>query len=127
MGLALTDPLGFTVQPIPFLPYSSRLQMIKDLKKIVAEKSVETIVLGLPISLNGTLGPKAVECRKLGNQIQNECGIPVHLQDESYSSREAEEILIREMNLSREKRKKVKDSLSACLILQSYLNSQLSG
>ena len=124
MGLAVTDPLGVTVLPIPFLTYTSTADFLSKLKAVIGEKSVGKIVLGLPRSLDGSLGPKAKECEKLAARLEKELGLPVHLQDESFTSREAEEILIRDLDLSRQKRKKVRDSLSACLILKSYLSSR---
>ncbi len=120
----MTDPLGLTVQPLAFLTYTSHEQLLEQLGKLIQEKSVELVVLGLPKSLDGTLGPKAMECERIAEKIRKNCLIRVHLQDERFTTREAEDFLIHELNLSREKRKKVKDSLAACIILQHYLRSQ---
>ncbi len=124
VGLALTDPLGYTIQPLPYLTYASRKDFLAKIAALVLEKSVEKIVLGLPKSLDGSLGPKALECQALGKKIEEACRVPVDLQDESYTSRDADEILIEELGVSRKKRKEVRDSLSACLILKSYLANQ---
>lgn len=121
-GLALTDPLGLTVQPLPYLKNKGIADLLARLKDIVKEKGVEKIVLGLPLSLDGSLGPKARECQNLARKIEDACGVPVDLEDESFTSREADEILIEELDVSRKKRKEARDSLSACLILKSYLS-----
>lgn len=126
VGIAVTDPLGLTTQPLPFIPFSSSSKLIEDLRNLVISKSVGLIVVGLPVSLNGTLGTKAKECKDLAARIEEGCGVPVRLQDESFTSREAEDFLVNELDLSREKRKRVKDSLSACLILRSYMESHPS-
>ena len=127
MGLAVTDPLGAAILPVPFLTYKSIPDLLFKLKSVAVEKDAGMIVLGLPKSPDGSLGRKAKECENLAKKIKKGLGLPVHLEDESFTSREAEEILIRDMNLSRKKRKKVKDSLSACLILKSYLSSVVPG
>lgn len=121
IGLAVSDPLGLTAQPLPYLSNHGIQPFIQDLKKIIREKSVSRIVLGLPRSLDGTLGPKALEIQQLGEQIQKECSVKVDLYDESFTSKDAEDILIHELDVSRKKRKEIRDSLAACLILQRYM------
>ena len=123
VGLALTDPLGFTIQPLPYLKYSSKNDFLGKLKSLVAGKGIEKNVLGMPVSLDGSLGAKALECRALAKKIKDFCSVPVDLQDESFTSREAEEILVEELGLSRKKRKEARDSMAACLILKSYLST----
>jgi len=121
-GLALTDPLGITVQPLPYLKNKGTADFLARMKDIVKEKGVEKVVLGLPRSLDGSLGVKARECQNLARKIEEACGVPVDLEDESFTSREADEILIQELGVSRKKRKEARDSLAACLILKSYLS-----
>ncbi len=123
VGLALTDPLGYTVQPLPYLTHASKDDFLNKLKTLAQEKGVQRIVLGLPRSLDGSIGPKALECQKLAVNIEKFCSVPVTLQDESFTTREAEDILIRDLGMSRKKRKEAKDSMAAVLILQSYLSS----
>ncbi|MBI3012833.1 MAG: Holliday junction resolvase RuvX [Elusimicrobia bacterium] len=122
VGMALTDPLGITVQPLPFVPYKSDSQFLQDLKHVVLEKSVELIVVGVPKRADGSLGPEAERYLQIAKILEHECSLPVECVDESFTSRESEDFLIRVCGASRKRRKKVKDSLSACLILESYLN-----
>jgi putative Holliday junction resolvase len=56
IGLAVTDPLGYTVQPLPFLPNSGRAKAVAELVRIAGEKSARLVVVGLPKSLDGSLG-----------------------------------------------------------------------
>ena len=123
VGLAISSPLGNEPFPLPFLPFKNAAQLIADLRKIAGEKGVRRIVVGLPVSLNETLGEQARRCKNLSKKIAAELKIPVELFDESFTTKEAEEILIGELNLSRQKRQKLKDSLAACLLLRSYLQS----
>ena len=122
VGLALTDPLGLTIQPLRYLKNRGLTDLLTRLKLIIVEKGVEKAVVGLPISLDGTLGVKARACQNMAKKIEDFCHVPVELEDESFTSREAEEILTVELGLSRKKRKEARDSMAACLILKSYLS-----
>ena len=121
IGLAVSDLLGFTAQPLPYLENKNPKFFLSELKKVVQEKAVEQIVLGVPISLDGTLGKKALEIQALGQPIAQACGVPVAFEDERFTTRDAEDFLIEELNLSRKKRKEIKDSLAACLLLENHL------
>lgn len=121
IGLAVSDPLGYTAQPLPFLRNNSWTQVFVELKKIAAEKSVARILVGLPKSPDGGEGVQAKSCRDFSVKLGEELGLPVELVDETMTSREAREILIGEMDASRATQKSAVDSLSACLLLKSYL------
>lgn len=122
IGLALTDPLGMIAQPLPYLKNKGIPGLLACLKDLIKEKGVEKIVFGLPLNLDGSLGVKAREYQTFAHKIETACGVPVETVDESFTSRESDEILIEELDVSRKKRKKVRDSLAACLILKSYLS-----
>jgi putative Holliday junction resolvase len=124
IGLAVTDPLGYTVQPLPFLPNSGRAKAVAELVRIAGEKSARLVVVGLPKSLDGSLGVKARECSNFASMVREASGLPVELFDERFTSVEAERILVEQLDLSREKRKQVRDSLSACLLLESFIQAR---
>jgi putative Holliday junction resolvase len=96
---------------------------LSDLKELITEKGVTLIILGLPRSLDDTLGPRALEIQELAKQIQKSCSIPVECYDESFTTREAENFLVNELDVSRKKRKQIRDSLAACLLLKAYMES----
>lgn len=123
IGLSVSDPLGLTAQPLPYVANSGSKKFLCDLKAIIAERSVGRVILGWPRSLDDSSGPAARQCENLAAEIKRECGVPVVLYDERFTTRDAEEILIREFDMSRKKRKEVRDSLAACLMLRSYLDS----
>lgn len=122
VGLASSDALGLTAQPLPYILHKSWTQVIADLGRLVQERSIEKIIVGLPKSPDGGLGQQAQECEKFSEAVKKALQIPVELVDETLTSREAQDILIGEFNLSREKRKEVIDSMAACLLLRDYLN-----
>lgn len=126
VGLAISDPLGMIAQPFGFVPFSGQRNFTTALKKIVEEKRVELILLGLPKNMDGTLGGQAEDIMELSGVIRKACGIEVQLWDERLTTKQAEKILVNEFDLSRAKRKNVRDSVAACLFLQSYLDSKSS-
>lgn len=114
----MSDPLGITSQPLPFLPNDSKI--FYTLEKMVRENQVQEIVVGLPITMKGTPSEMTTEVEKFASKLQEFVDIPIFLQDERLSTMESEKILI-SADVSRAKRKEVRDSMSASIILQDYL------
>ena len=123
IGLAISDPLGYTAQGIETLKNLGRKQVMTALGGICKEKGIKEIVIGLPINMNGSRGPKAEEILKFVPVLEKETGVPVKTWDERLTSREAGRLMIQE-GLSRERQKQNSDRLAATLILQSYLESK---
>lgn len=123
IGLALSDPLGITANPLSVLHRKSLSEDIKKIKSIIEEKEVGKVVLGLPLNMDGTPGILTEEIKSFAKKIEKEVNIDVEFHDERLTTHEAENLLIEEANMSREKRKKIKDKIAACLILKSYLES----
>ncbi len=123
IGVAVSAPLGFFTQPLAYIPNKNPSQVIEELNHIIKERTISFILLGLPKRTDETIGPEAEKVIEFGKVLETRCGIEVKFYDESYSTKDAEEILINELNLSRKKRKEVIDSMAACLILNSYLRS----
>ena len=99
--------------------------LIAELKKIVLEFNVSKIILGLPKNMNNTLGESAVRCLDFKDLIERELGVSVVMQDERLTTVEATNYML-EANISRRKRKSKIDSLAANIILQSYLDMEVS-
>lgn len=114
----MSDPLGISAQPLPYLPFSSN--MYKELQKMVEENRVEEIVIGLPITMKGTASEMTIETEKFAEKLKTFITIPIILQDERLSTMESEKFLIH-ANVSRKDRKEVRDSIAASIILQDYL------
>ena len=89
-----------------------------------AEKKAELIVVGNPINMNGTEGPRSEKCRAFANILAQLTGIPVELYDERLTTVTAHNILS-ELNVRSKKRKDSVDELSATLILQDYIDRNL--
>ena len=84
------------------------------------EQDVEKFIIGLPLNMDGSEGPRAEKTRLFGDELSKITNLPVEYVDERLTSVEAEEILI-SAGVRREKRKEVIDKVAATLILESYL------
>ena len=127
VGIAVSDPLGFTAQGIMTL---ERVGIRKDTTKIlemVKEYQCDTIVIGLPKKLDGTDSIQTEKVYEFKNKLENKMrstgikDVSIVWQDERLTTVMAERVLI-EADVSRAKRKKVIDKQAAVIILQSYLD-----
>lgn len=127
IGLAISDELGWTAQGLFSLRRQTK-DKDKDIRSIidlVKEKDVSEIVVGMPINLDGSLGKKAQEVTLFLEDLKKKVTLPIKAWDERLTSVQAEKAML-EADLSRKKRKRKIDILSAQLILQSYLNSKIT-
>jgi putative Holliday junction resolvase len=123
IGVALSDPLRITAQPFLVVKRSSTEKAISRIAEIVREKSVEKIVVGIPLARDGTHGPMARRILEFVAELRREISIPVISWDERYSTHQANRALL-EGNVRRRKRKETVDKTAAALILQSFLDAE---
>ena len=123
LGLAVSDLLLMTANPLTIIYRSELKKDIEQIKKIVAEKEVGGLVFGLPLQMDGSEGNTAEEVRKFAKIVEKEIDLPQLFWDERLSSRAVESFLIKEMDMSRAKRKQVLDSSAAGYILQGVLDA----
>lgn len=121
VGVALSDDLGLTAQAQTVLPRGGLAELLAQIKTLVDEHGVERIVVGLPRRMNGSLGREAQRALAVADQLRAGLGLEVVTWDERLSSVAAERILL-EADLTRKKRKKVRDKVAAAYILQGYLD-----
>ncbi|SFA38533.1 putative holliday junction resolvase [Parageobacillus thermantarcticus] len=125
LGVAVSDELGWTAQGIETISIDEEQGEygLKRLREIIDEYKVDTIVVGFPKNMNGTVGPRAEASRRFAKVLEREFSLPVILWDERLSTMAAERMLIA-ADVSRKKRRKVIDKMAAVVILQSYLDSK---
>lgn len=126
IGLALSDEGGVLASPYP--PYHRTYSKKKDLSALARfcrDHDVGHIVLGLPLNMDGSAGPMVEEVLAFAEELKQRTRLTIDMLDERQTSREAERVLV-EGDVSRKKRKQLRDSLSAVLILQGYLDRQAS-
>lgn len=126
IGLAVSDPLGLTAQPLTTLRRQSKEKDLAALASLVRQLEVEEVVLGLPRRLNGSLGPEARRVQQLGELLRERLGLPVRYWDERLTTVAAEQALLA-ADLSRRRRRQTIDQTAACLILQGYLERRRGG
>ncbi|WP_156011054.1 Holliday junction resolvase RuvX [Streptococcus ruminantium] len=124
VGVAISDPLGFTAQGLEIIPIDEKKGEfgLERLTELVSQYKVEKFVVGLPKNMNNTSGPRVEASRAYGDLLLERYKLPVEYQDERLTTVAAERMLIERADVSRSKRKKVIDKLAAQLILQNYLD-----
>jgi putative Holliday junction resolvase len=121
IGVAVCDSLEIAAFPIGLVKRVGSLKRdVAAVATLATEQEAEGIVVGLPLSLNGDVGPQALKTQGFAKALSNVLTVPVVLWDESLSSVEAEEILIAQ-GVSRAKRRERIDQTAAAVILESYL------
>lgn len=127
LGVAVSDLTGTIATSLTILRHDNNHDyLIEELKKIITEKDIETIVLGLPKNMNNTIGERGEMVLSFKEKLEKSTSLPVILEDERLTTRVAENILIT-ADVSRKKRKKVIDKMAANIILQSYLDRRGNG
>lgn len=121
-GLATSDAMGFLASGAGTIKGGFEKTAL-EIANVVKEKDIGKIVLGHPINMNGTLGPRSEKIKAFKARLEELLNIEVILFDERLSTANAHTIL-NLTNTRGEKRKSIIDEMSACLILQSYLDSQ---
>jgi len=123
IGVAVSDPLGITAQQLSAIRREGDRKDIEAVASLAAEYGVETVVIGLPMHSDGSEGTQAARARAFGEKVRDRLGVPVVPWDERMTTAQAERYLI-EAGVRREKRKEVRDSLAAALLLQSALDAR---
>ncbi|MDL1970957.1 MAG: Holliday junction resolvase RuvX [Candidatus Desulfofervidaceae bacterium] len=123
IGVAISDELGWTAQPLTVIKRKNDEHALRRIKEIVEENKVSKIVVGLPLTLRGEIGKSAQMVLTFVEKLKEQLSIDITTWDESFSTSQAEDVLI-QADVSRLKRKKVIDKVAAALILDSFLKAQ---
>jgi len=119
----VSDPLGITAQGIETLHRKNKRQDFEALQRIIAEYDVNEIVIGLPLRMSGAEGTQAGKMQAFAEDLRKRFQLPVHLWDERLTSAEANRLL-RETDLSIQKRGLAVDRMAAVLILQGWMENR---
>ncbi|NIP30755.1 MAG: Holliday junction resolvase RuvX [Candidatus Dadabacteria bacterium] len=123
IGIAVSDELGITANGLETLKRSGIKKDFLKLKNIVSELNIERIVVGIPYNTDGTISKSGESIKKFAIKLEKELSLPVDYVNETFTTIDAEKYLL-EANMSRKKRKRVIDKLSAVIILQEYLEQK---
>ena len=125
VGVAVSDPLGITAQPLEIVRRKSEnklRQTLARIKELAKEYQAEMFVLGLPKNMNNTLGERADKSLEFKDMLERRTGLPVVMWDERLTTVAANRAMM-EGGVRRENRGQYVDALAAALILQGYLDS----
>lgn len=122
VGIAVSDPLGFTAQGVQTLQNKGKKKLSAELSEVLEKYKPEKIVVGMPKNMDGTLGFRAEETYKFAELLKTLTTAEIVFWDERLTTVSAAMIL-NETNTRGKSRKKVIDTVSACIILENYMNS----
>ncbi len=122
VGLAVSDEIGITAQGLETIEVNDESEILLRVARKADETGAETIVIGLPLNMNGTESEKSRKVREFGKQLSKETSLPVVFYDERMTSKQAHNVM-REINKKTRGNKPMIDRISATLILQEYLKT----
>lgn len=126
VGVAVSDASGCIATPVKVLDASALIGAMKPLRTLAEEYEPELVLVGLPLSLDGTEGPQAIRARAAGDAIRDALGLPVDFADERLSSAQASRAMA-EDGLSEKQRRGRLDAAAAALFLQAWLDARRPG
>lgn len=118
VGLAISDPLRITAQPLDVVPAE---RAVEEIVRVCDDFGVEEIIVGLPTTESGTEGEPAAGARNLAASLEQRTGLRVTPIDERYTTRMAEQVLI-DAGLRRRRRRQTVDKVAAAVLLRGYLD-----
>ncbi len=126
IGIAVSDPARTIASPYENYTRRGTEQDARRFQRLVAEEQVSLFVVGLPVHLDGRESEKSLEARRFGEWLGEVTGVPVVYFDERFTTTQAEQVLL-EAQMTRKRRKKRMDMLSAQIMLSAYLESSARG
>jgi putative Holliday junction resolvase len=121
IGVAVSDETKTIAQPLEYIPAEPFKDFLERFKKILIEKEVEHILIGMPRNMDGTYGPAAQKVQAFVELLKADTALPIKLWDERLTSSMANKVLI-QGGVRRDQRKEKVDKMAAAILLQSYLD-----
>ncbi|HEX3855713.1 MAG TPA: Holliday junction resolvase RuvX [Verrucomicrobiae bacterium] len=121
IGVAVSDETKTIAQPLEYILTEPFVDFLVRLKKILVEKEIDLILIGLPRNMDGSYGPAAQKVEAFVGVLKTAITVPIKMWDERLTSSQANKILI-QGGVRRDKRKEKVDKMAAAILLQSYLD-----
>jgi putative Holliday junction resolvase len=122
IGVAMTDGLGLTAQPLETIPRRGGQRDLDAIAALVRTHAAERIVIGLPLDPDGEPGRAAKSVEAFAGRLRAVVPVPIELIDESFSTVEAEEVLLT-ADVSHARRREVVDKMAAAVILRRWMDA----
>ena len=126
LGFARSDETEMLATPLCVETVHNTTEALAAVERVCAEQNAAMLVVGMPISMDGSHGPAAQRVTAFVQQVRARLSIPVAAWDERLSTAQATSVLL-EADVSRKRRREVVDKLAAQLILQSFLDARAVG
>jgi putative Holliday junction resolvase len=123
IGVALSDPTGILASPLTIIERASDEHAIDAILKVVAERGVEKVIVGLPRSMDGHIGHQAEKVQSFTELLRQRTAVPIEYRDERLTTVTAMR-LKQEASTRRLDRKTRYDAMAAAIILQEYLGEK---
>ena len=123
IGLAISDPLGITAQPLQVLERASDRAAIERILEVARSYGVGEIVVGIPYRAHGELTAQGEKIARFADALARRAAVPVVRWDERHTTAMAERVLL-EGDVSRAKRRQVRDKMAAVVLLQYYMEAR---
>jgi putative Holliday junction resolvase len=121
IGVAVSDETKIIAQPLEYIHTEPFVDFLARLKKILVEKEIDLILIGLPRNMDGSYGPAAQKVETFTGVLKTAITVPIKMRDERLTSSQANKILIHG-GVRRDQRKEKVDKMAAAILLQSYLD-----
>lgn len=124
IGVAISDPLFSLASPVTTIIRGKKFKTaVQELQTLISNEEVGGMIAGLPVSMDGSEGPRSQATRDLTRELVNQLDIPAAFWDERLSTSAIEKFLINEADMNRKRRKDVIDKMAAAYILQGALDA----
>jgi putative Holliday junction resolvase len=122
-GVAISDPMGMLASPLLVVETENESGEIDILLKLIENNNIEKIIIGLPISMDGTVGTQAEKVKAFGEKLISKSPVPVEYRDERLTTVSAKRMVMESRHKKSKNNKKVEyDAAAAAVILQAYLD-----
>lgn len=121
IGVALSDPTRTLAAPLTTIRAEPRATALKRIATLIHEHEVTALVIGLPLTMSGDVGPQATLVQQFADELRQVIKIPLYFVDERLTTAAAERMML-ELNLKPEQRKARIDEVAASIILQDFLD-----
>lgn len=123
IGVAMSDTLRLLASPHSTIKAQPQPAALARIAALVTQNEVVELVVGLPLTLSGQIGPQAELVKRFVAELEQSVQVPIHLFDERLTSAEAERVMI-DMGLKPDQRRARIDEMAASIILRDYLESR---
>lgn len=122
IGVAVSDPLRLFARGLTVITRTSNKETFQAIRELVVEQEVGKLIVGLPLSMNGEVGPQAQAVQKFADKLRAKLEVPIEMWDERLSTASASQVMF-ERGQSARKQKASIDSVAAAVILHDYMEA----